>query len=46
MSIFAYLNSRHNPPKMPDADKAPNQCGIKWQGPVLSGRQSVKRLSD
>ena len=41
MSIFAYLNPRHNPLKMPDADKIPNPCGIKWQGPVLSGKRST-----
>ena len=41
MSIFAYLNPRHNPLKMPDADKTPNPCGIKWQGPVLLGKQST-----
>ena len=31
MSIFAYLIPRPNPPKNA------NQCGIKWQGPVLYG---------
>ena len=41
MSIIAYLTPRHNPLKMPDADKTPNPCGIKWQGPVLSGKRSI-----
>ena len=43
MSIFAYLSPSHNPLKMPDADKTPSQCGIKWQGPVLSGKRSLNQ---
>jgi hypothetical protein len=43
MSILAYLIPPHNPLKMPDAEKTPNQCGIKWQGPVLSGRRSLNQ---
>ena len=43
MSIIAYLIPRHNPTNMPDADKTPNRCGIKWQGPVLSGKQSLSQ---
>ena len=46
MSIFAYLSPPHNPPRMPDADKIPNPCGIKWQGPVLSGKQSLNQAID
>jgi len=45
MSIFSYLIPPHNPLKMPDADKTPNPCGIKWQGLVLSGKQSTQTLS-
>jgi hypothetical protein len=41
MSVFAYLSPRHEPLKMPDADKTPNQCDIKWQGPILSGKQAT-----
>ncbi len=41
MSVIAYLTPPHNPLKMPDAAKIPNPCGIKWQGPMLSGKQSV-----
>jgi hypothetical protein len=45
MSIIAYLIQPHNPLKMPDSDKIPNPCGIKWQGPVLSGKRSLDILS-
>ena len=43
MSIFSYLSPPHNPSKMPEADKTPNPCGIKWQGPVLSGKRSLNQ---
>ena len=43
MSLFAYLIPPHNPLKMPDTDKTPNPCGIKWQGPVLSGKRPLNQ---
>ena len=43
MSILAYLNLRREPLRMPDAEKTPNHCGIQWQGPVLTGKQSVNQ---
>ena len=42
MSIFAYLIPWRAPLKMPDAEKQPDKCGIKWEGPILSGKLSFK----
>ena len=44
MSIVAYLIPRHEPLTMPDSDKTTNPCGIRWQGPVLSGKRSLDEV--
>jgi len=42
MSVFPYLISRHNPPKMPGWGSL-IACQHQMAGPVLSGKRSLNR---